>query len=85
MGIGLSPTLFWSRCITGNDSGFLPLQCEITTVVGKPARVKNCDGKASTKEINKVRGRFVQALTGRVDEYTDQCAPHRKENMKIVA
>lgn len=84
-GIGMSPTLFWGRSIMGNEWGFLPLQRKITTVVGKPVRVKKCESKASKEDIDELRGRYVKALKELFDEHADQYAPHRKGDLKIVA
>lgn len=84
-GIGMSPTLFWGRSVTGDEWGFLPLRRRITTVVGPPVKVKKSFGKATEQDIDELRGRYVQALKKLFDEHADEYAPGRKENLKIVA
>eukprot|EP01119_Soliformovum_irregulare_P007471 TRINITY_DN19904_c0_g1_i1.p1 TRINITY_DN19904_c0_g1~~TRINITY_DN19904_c0_g1_i1.p1 ORF type:complete len:339 (+),score=90.96 TRINITY_DN19904_c0_g1_i1:107-1123(+) len=82
--MGMSPTLFYGSNIAGTTWGFLPYRKPITTVVGAPLHVDKIENP-SDEDIDRLRERYVTALTALWDKYKDVYAKDRKEELSIVA
>lgn len=82
--LGFTTPLFHARGVFNYDVGMMPYRRPMNIVVGAPILVVK-EAEPSQESIDRLHKEYVTELQRLWDLWKDEFAPHRKEEMTIVA
>ncbi|KAI9839662.1 MAG: hypothetical protein M1819_002288 [Sarea resinae] len=85
--LGFTVPLFHARGVFNYDVGMMPYRRPVNVVVGRPIMVNQQGrdgGKLDEKYVEEIHARYVDELKRLWDQWKDEFAPARKEDLVVV-